>query len=150
MRPAGITTSSFAPRRPQNPRSSEAFQGEQALLERVFGHQVRLVSRAEQHTELRTDAYFGLLVDERSAALNPAQYVSGLAAAALRAGAIVLEETPVERLTRRAPRWVVRTSRGEIDAADVIVATNGYTSGVTPSLQRTIDAATAAVLRDDE
>jgi len=59
----------------------DAFRDEQALLARVFDHRVELVSRADQRSEVGTEIYHGLLVDERSAALNPARYVEGLAPA---------------------------------------------------------------------
>ncbi|HEV8211534.1 MAG TPA: FAD-dependent oxidoreductase, partial [Vicinamibacterales bacterium] len=71
------------------PAHFEAFREEQALLARVFDHQVHLVPRAEQRAEIGSDAYYGVMVDERSAALNPAQYVHGLAAAATRAGVTI-------------------------------------------------------------
>jgi glycine/D-amino acid oxidase-like deaminating enzyme len=114
----------------------DAFREEQKLLARVFEHRVELVPRAEQRREIASDAYHGLLVDERSAALNPAQYVRGLNAAAVRGGVVVAEGTGVERLTRQSMRWAIATSRGGVDARDVLVATNGYTDGAAPALQR--------------
>ena len=114
----------------------EAFRQEQQLLARVFNHRVELVSRVGQRAEIATDTYHGLLVDEGSAALNPAQYVRGLGAAAVRAGAVVAEGVGVERLSRPSTRWAIDTSRGGVDAADVLVATNGYTDGAVPALQR--------------
>jgi glycine/D-amino acid oxidase-like deaminating enzyme len=115
-----------------------AFRDEQALLARVFNHRVEVVSRAEQRTELGTDAYHGLLVDERSAALNPAKYAAGLASAARRAGAAIAEHTAVDSFSRdsTAKRWTVATSSGAIDAGDVLLATNGYTNGAAPALRR--------------
>ena len=59
-----------------------AFREEQALLERVFAHRVELVPRGAQRSEIGTDVYHGLMVDEQSGAINPARYVRGLAAAA--------------------------------------------------------------------
>jgi glycine/D-amino acid oxidase-like deaminating enzyme len=114
----------------------EAFRREQALLARVFGHASRLVSRAEQRDELGTTRYFGLLVDERSAAINPARYVRGLAAAAVRAGAAIHTGTTVERFSRSTTLWTIVTNRGDIHARDVLFATNGYTNGAAPFLQR--------------
>src|SRR5262249_39837633 len=67
------------------PSHFKAFAEEQVLLARVFGHRVELVSREQQRSEIGSDVYHGLLVDERSGALNPAQYVAGLHEAASRA-----------------------------------------------------------------
>jgi glycine/D-amino acid oxidase-like deaminating enzyme len=122
------------------PSHFEAFRGEQALLARVFDHRVALVPPSEQRTEIATDRYHGLLVDEASAALNPVRYAEGLAAAARRAGVAVCSGAGVERLTQSGKRWTIgwrqESSRGSTDAVDVLVATNGYTTGVTPALQR--------------
>lgn len=118
------------------PAHFDAFRDEQQLLARVFGHQVTLVSRADQAAELGTGRYHGLLVDERSAALNPAKYVEGLLRAARRAGAIVAEHAGVLRLTGAAGHWILQTTCGDVRARDVFIATNGYTTEVTPALQR--------------
>ena len=118
------------------PKHFDAFREEQALLRRVFDHPVRLVPRAEQRAELGSDAYHGVLVDERSGALNPAQYVRGLAAAAARAGAAIVTGSGVISITRQPDGWRVRTSGGDVEARDVLVATNGYTNGASPALQR--------------
>jgi glycine/D-amino acid oxidase-like deaminating enzyme len=113
----------------------DGFRAEQALLARVFDHQVHLVSRQEQERELGSDAYHGLMIDENSGALNPARFVRGLAASARRAGAVIVERAAVARLIR-AGDWHFETSAGPLAAREVIVATNGYTNGACPPLQR--------------
>jgi glycine/D-amino acid oxidase-like deaminating enzyme len=121
------------------PAHFNGLRDEQALLARVFGHRVELVPRSEQRSEVGCDAYHGLLVDERSGALNPARYVQGLAEAAARAGAQVVTATPVERLTppgSRVKRWLVTTANGEVEATDVLMATDGHASGALPALRR--------------
>jgi glycine/D-amino acid oxidase-like deaminating enzyme len=118
------------------PAHFEAFRDEQRLLARVFNHPVTLLSRADQPTELGTRFYHGLLIDEKSGALNPAKYVQGLARAAVRAGAIVAEHAGVRKLTREAGGWRVETTSGDVRATDLFIATNGYTTAVTPALQR--------------
>ena len=118
------------------PRHFDAFRVERALVARVFGHRVELVSRAEQRSEIGTDAYHGLLVDERSGSINPARYVQGLASASRRRGACIATGTGVTRLERRGARWRVATTRGDVDAADVVLATNGYTGAASPPLRR--------------
>ena len=118
------------------PAHFEAFRAEQALLARVFNHRVELVPAAEQQAEIGSTAYHGLSVDERSGALNPAKYVDQLAAVACRAGAAIVEDTPVLSLSRKASISTLATPRGECQCDDVLIATNGYTTGVTSSLQR--------------
>jgi glycine/D-amino acid oxidase-like deaminating enzyme len=109
---------------------------EQTLLAHVFNHRVQLVSRVEQRRELGTDAYYGLLIDERSGALNPERYVRGLADVAIRAGAMLAPGVGATEIRRAPDGWIVATSSGEIAARDVLVATNGYTDHAAPALQR--------------
>ena len=118
------------------PSHFEAFREEQALLARVFQHQVHLVPREEQRREIGSDRYHGLLVDERSGAINPAQYVRGLAAAATRKGASIATGVGVTAAQRQPGGWRVQTTGGEVQARDVLMATNGYTNGASPALRR--------------
>jgi len=119
------------------PSHFEHFRAEQALLARVFDHRVHLLPRGEQRAEIGTDAYHGVMVDESSGAINPAQYVRGLASTACRAGATIVEGVAATRLHRRGGQHIdVLTPRGRIDAREVLVATNGYTYAVFPALQR--------------
>ena len=79
------------------------------------------------------------MVDERSGAINPARYVEGLAAAAVRAGALVAGGASVTHVARRGTRWTVTANLGtpaNLDVSDVLVATNGYTDRAAPALQR--------------
>ena len=118
------------------PAHFDAFRDEQALLSRVFDHQVELVPRADQRREIGSDAYHGVLVDERSGGLNPARYVGGLAGAAAAAGAAIVTGVGVTSLQRQPAGWRVQTTGGDLEAQDVLVATNGYTDAAAPALQR--------------
>lgn len=118
------------------PAHFAGFREEQDVLARVFHHRVELVPPAEQHAEIGSRAYHGVLVDPASRGINPARYVAGLCAAARRRGACVAAQTPVTALARRGSGWIMVTPRGEIAANDVLVATNGYTGPATPALQR--------------
>lgn len=120
------------------PSHFEAFREDQALLQRVFHHRVELISAAGQRAEIGSSAYYGLMLDERSGALNPAKYVAQLAAAARRRGATIVEGARVVNMSRRQGRWTVVTDRGPLDAGEVVVATNGYTDRAVPWLQRRV------------
>jgi glycine/D-amino acid oxidase-like deaminating enzyme len=120
----------------EKPAHFDAFRQEQDLLARVFDHAVTLVAPADQARELGTRRYHGLLVDERSGAINPAKYARGLARAAARAGAGIAEHTDVLGVSRSAGAWTVKTTRGDVRAGDLLIATNGYTGAATPALRR--------------
>ena len=109
------------------------------VIAREFNHQLRIVPRGELQSEIGSSIYYGGLVDEVSAGLNPAKYVAGLASVTAKAGAMIFEGTRVERIEREARRgaqgWRVSTSRGLISARDVFVGTSGYTGAATPALR---------------
>src|SRR6202451_1085056 len=50
-----------------------------ALVKREFNHELRIIPKSELHGEIGSDIYFGGMVDESSAGLNPARFVAGLA-----------------------------------------------------------------------
>jgi glycine/D-amino acid oxidase-like deaminating enzyme len=120
----------------------DAYARSVEVIAREFHHQLRIIPRDELGEEIGSAIYFGGIVDETSAGVNPAQYVSGLASAALRAGACIYENARVRQIRRNSQNgsagFSVATSRGDIFAKNVLVATSGYTSTATPALQKKI------------
>jgi glycine/D-amino acid oxidase-like deaminating enzyme len=120
----------------------EEFRRGAETIEREFAHKLRLVEKMDLPQEIGSAIYHGGMVDEVSAGVNPAKYVAGLACAAAKAGAEIYEDTRVVALqvdSRQGVKgWNVKTSRGALHASDVLIATSGYTSGITPSLAKKI------------
>jgi len=116
----------------------DALKGEVDFMAKEFNHNVRLVPPKDLRSEIGTDVYHGALVDEVSGGLNPAQYVTGLAGAAARAGAMLCAQARVTQIERRGKRFFIQTERGSLEAESVLVATSGYTGGVTKKLQKKI------------
>jgi glycine/D-amino acid oxidase-like deaminating enzyme len=120
----------------------EGYEESAALVKREFNHTLRIIPKGELRTEVGSDLYYGGLVDEVSAGLNPARYVAGLAHAAQRAGALLYSRARVEAIEQQtangARRFKIRTSRGTLAAREVILASGAYTTSVTPSLRRKV------------
>jgi glycine/D-amino acid oxidase-like deaminating enzyme len=118
------------------------YQRQVEVIAREFDHQLRVVQKNELRSEIGSKVYFGGMVDEVSAGLNPARYVAGLARAGQRAGACVYEGTRVEKIERSSQNgafgWQIKTTRGSLRAREVMVATSGYTDKATPALQKKI------------
>jgi glycine/D-amino acid oxidase-like deaminating enzyme len=110
------------------------------VIAREFNHHLRVVPRHELSAEIGSNIYFGGVVDEVSAGLNPARYIAGLGRAAIKAGAEVFERTRVETLQRESRQgesgWKVTTSRGTLWSREVFVGTSGYTGRATPALKK--------------
>ena len=124
------------------PKHFERFARQVDTVQKEFDHKLRLVPPQDLKSEIGSGIYFGGIVDEVSAGLNPARYVSGLGRAALRAGACIFENTRVESVERGSYNgsdgWKLMTSRGPMWARDVMIATSGYTSKTTPVFQKKI------------
>lgn len=97
-----------------------------------------MVSRSEQRREIGSDIYFGGAVFEEHASVDPARYHQGLLDLVVAAGAEVIAFCGAMSIERKNGRFIVTTTRGTVDARDVIVATNGYTGSITPWLKRRV------------
>jgi len=120
------------------PAHYQHFESAARVLSQEFEHEVQPVPRAELRREIGSDIFYGGLLDAASASINPGQYVAGLARAARAAGATLYEMTPVERIERHGVRRRVMTASGMVEAAEILVATSGYTGAATPGLRRKI------------
>src|SRR6267378_4524642 len=121
------------------PKHFDDFRRTADETERHFNHKQRIIPKDQLQFEIGSAIYHGGLVDDTSAGLNPARFVAGLARAAERAGASIFEHSHVDQIQREgASGWKVATSRGTLRAKNVLVATSGYTSRVTPTLQKKI------------
>ena len=98
----------------------------------------RMVPPEQQREEIASDYYYGGMVVERSASLHPALYYKGLLDACRRRGVTVSAAAAVEKIAPEGAGWRVATERGTLTAGDVVIATNGYTGGLTPALRRRV------------
>lgn len=109
---------------------------EATLLQREFGHPTQIIGAHDLHTEIGSSVYYGAMLDEASAGIQPAKYVMGLAAAAMSAGAYLYEYARVESVRHAGGYHAVRTSRGSLRARQIFVASGGYTGKAFRPLQR--------------
>jgi glycine/D-amino acid oxidase-like deaminating enzyme len=120
----------------------DSYEQSAALVQREFHHELRIIPKNELRAEIGSDIYFGGLVDETSAGVNPARYVAGLAQAAQRAGAAIYEYARVENVepltNNGARKFLVRTSRGTLAAREVLLASGAYTTDATPALRKKV------------
>lgn len=101
------------------------------------GAGVQMLDRPQVAERLGTAIYHGALLDRRAGQLQPFEYVHGLAAAARQRGVAIFEHCAALSLRRSASGWTVLTASGEIQAEQVIIATNAYSSPLLPALPHT-------------
>jgi glycine/D-amino acid oxidase-like deaminating enzyme len=120
----------------------DGYEESAALIKREFNHGLRIIPKTELRGEIGSDIYFGGMVDDSSAGLNPARYVAGLAQATQRAGARLLDHTRVTNIepasTNGARNFRLQTSKGVITAREVILASGAYTTEASPALRKKI------------
>jgi glycine/D-amino acid oxidase-like deaminating enzyme len=92
----------------------------------VTGLLAEMVPRSRQHDYLGSDHYHGGMAAAATGSLHPGKYARGLAAAAERAGATLVDGVRVQRIAPEGSGFRIATDRGEMVADAVLVATNGY------------------------
>ncbi|MEM1384542.1 MAG: FAD-binding oxidoreductase [Pseudomonadota bacterium] len=119
--------------------------GNYEALARSFDHEVKgletgayAVPKTEQHREIASDLYHGGVVQPLHASIDPGAYHLGLLDRAQAAGAEIVPHCRAEGIEGAPGTLTVRTSKGEIAARNVVVATSGYTGGATPWHRRRI------------
>ena len=120
------------------PGHLRALAAERLCLERVAGHRTELLGPAEVGRVIGSRAYHGGLLDPAAGALHPGQYCAGLAAAAARAGAGLHPGVSADGIRRVAGGFELATPQGPVRAAEVLVATDGYTGAPFRGLRRRV------------
>jgi glycine/D-amino acid oxidase-like deaminating enzyme len=127
------------------------FQEERiASLNANAGSGAYMVPKERQREEMASDYYYGGMVVERSAKLHPALYYKGLLDAARRRPITICAKAAVKTITPAGKGWRISTSRGEIEAGDVVIATNGYTGDATPQLKKRLIPLASHIIATEE
>ncbi len=79
----------------------------------------------------------GLFVKD-SSTLHPGLYTQGLEQRVCENGAMLASNTRVEKLEKKTSGFTVKTSRGDIQANQVIIATNAYVGEETPYFRQRV------------
>ncbi len=132
-----------APRRTGTIRAALDTRGEadvRALAAQCIqrGGPVRVLGASEMREVTGASVYRAGLMDMRGGHVNPLAYAHGLAAAAKAAGARLYADSRALSVLREGTGWLVRTKAGSVVAAEIVVATNGYTDDLWPGLRRVI------------
>lgn len=98
----------------------------------AYGYtKMRYLTREEMRETIASDRYHGGIYDEDGAHLHPLNYTLGLARAARAKGVVIHEESRVEDISRTDPA-TVKTAKGSVRAAHVVLACNAYLGALEP------------------
>ena len=105
-------------------------------LEKEFGHYQKYIPKHQIRDEIGSNTYYGALTDEISGGLHPSKYVFGLASTVSNLGVQLCENTAVTKIEKNdSNNFKLITSKGDITAKKVIIATNGYTDRLVSKLK---------------
>jgi gamma-glutamylputrescine oxidase len=108
-------------------------------LQTVYGYpHVRFVDREEIRSLIGTSDYHSASLDTRGGHLHALNFALGIARAAASHGARLHEGVEVTGLKAEAAGWRVATRRGEVRAARVVLACNGYLRGLSAAVERRV------------
>lgn len=108
------------------PRHYDALAARADSIAEITGLPTRMLPKARQREALGSDHYHGGMLAEATGSLHPGKYARGLAAAAERAGARLVDGVRVQRIRQEGSGFRLATDKGELRADAVLVATNGY------------------------
>ncbi|UPG74731.1 FAD-binding oxidoreductase (plasmid) [Roseomonas gilardii subsp. gilardii] len=109
-------------------------------LHREVDPDTAMLSRADLPGEIVTERAYGGMLSRKSAMMHMGRFVTGLAEAAVRHGAVIHENAAVTALSKADGRHVLRTDKGEVTADEVLLATGAYTGPSFPWFRRRIVA----------
>jgi glycine/D-amino acid oxidase-like deaminating enzyme len=132
------------------PKHYDGMAGKIEALNLYADADAAMLPRARQREEMASDFYYGGMVVNRTGKLHPALYHRGLMDAARRHGATLIGSTRAGSLTRISNGWRVETTRGPIEAREVVIATNGYTGSLTPDLKRRLIPVASHIIATEE
>ena len=108
------------------PKHYDAMAKRADWIAEVTGMPTEMIPRARQRAHLGSDRYHGGMAAAATGSLHPAKYARGLAAAAERAGAMLVDRVRVKAIVQTGSGFRIVTDKGEMTADAVLVATNGY------------------------
>ncbi|EKE72113.1 NAD(P)/FAD-dependent oxidoreductase [Oceanibaculum indicum] len=118
------------------PEILDTMKREMALLHEHIGVEPVIVERLDMQDEIGSDLYHGGVRRADIGGVHPAKLHRALRGVAEAAGAAIHSGVGVTNIRRTGTTFEVTTPKGKIQAAHVIVATNGYTDKGLPWLRR--------------
>ena len=118
---------------------AEGAQTESRAMRDTLGFETTVVEGDELSSVIGSDAFAYGVISTVDAAVDPAKYTFGLAGGVARRGVPIVEHCRVTGLYRSGSTYFVATVKGTIQAAYVLLATNGYTpKDLVPEVRRQV------------
>jgi glycine/D-amino acid oxidase-like deaminating enzyme len=120
------------------PSHFKSLVGQAQSLAEKLDYPVKIIEKSEQYTEVGSTKYHGGVVYTKDASLHPAKLVKGLVSLCQQQGVKLFAQATVKNITQNSTGFIVEVEKQKIQAATVLIATNGYTGNVTQQLKKRI------------
>ena len=120
------------------------------LANERLGASQRVIEKNELPSVTGSTRYVGGVVNPEIGTFHPAKFLRGLLDRALASGVVVHGRNAVQHVAPSAQGFAIQTARGACRAEHVIVATNGYTDGVSPWLRRRLVPINSRIIVTEE
>lgn len=101
------------------------------------GAKIGFQDAAQTRASTGSKEYSFSLFHPRGGHVQPLSLTRGYARTAIKLGAKLCDDSPVQSMARQNGKWAVKTSRGTVTAGQVILTTNAYTDTLWPNLKQT-------------
>ena len=112
----------------RGPKALEAFDREVAWYRDRFGGDREVVDARGINEIVGGDTFNVALFEPNAFGVHPAKFAFGLAGEVARSGCLLVDNCAALRMEKTKQGLRVETSQGALNAGDVILATNGYTT----------------------
>lgn len=109
-----------------------------------------IVSQTDQSSETGSNKFFGGVVYDMDAGLDPAKYYNGLLENVRMEGVMILAHTAVNEISKTKGGFCLTTAHGKTQAARVAICTNGYTGTQFPDFRRRVLPLRSAMIATEE
>lgn len=99
------------------------------VVHREIDPDTALFSKADLKAEIGSYDFHGAMLSKKSGMMHMGRFVHGIAQACVRHGVTIFEKAPVTDRSEQGGIHRLTTPRGFVEARNVVVATNAYTSG---------------------
>lgn len=108
------------------------------LMSDVYGVDWEYMPPGQLKEMLKTERYFGGLLERNAFHFHPLKYVYGIARTVAEFGVRIHEQSSALNIEKRGKQYVVQTDGGEVHAEHVIFSCGGYARGVYRPVERAV------------
>lgn len=108
------------------------------LMKDAYGVDWDYIPPGQLKEMLKTERYFGGLLERNAFHFHPLKYVCGIARTVAGMGVRIHERSPALAIEKHAGKYVVKTAGGEVHAEHVVFSGGGYARGVYRPVERAV------------